>query len=191
MITKAVLALLLTFTNWDAIGTTDASARVVRNTESVVLEIRTSNPGAHLSGLRMTTATPKERTEDKRKAVTGYYLDKGIFTRWKFVGSKGPDTLEFGPQGHIISKQSGGIVDFKKDTAIDRFTFTNRIDVAKCSEKHGFQCHPLNHLQRVVIKNFGKEDIVELQGKIYRYDDVKNGLLPGVPADRLRIELMK
>lgn len=188
MIAQAVLALLTAFTNWDTIVNTGASARVVREGESVVLQIQTSDPGAHLTGLQMKTASEGKRQNDPRKAVTGFYLDRGIFTRWKFDGSKGPDTLEFGPQGHIISKQSGGVVDFKRDTAPDRFTFTNRIDVAKCSEKHGIQCHPLNHLQRVVIKNFGKEDVINLQGKIYRYSDVKNGALNGVPADRLRVE---
>ena len=186
-ISQAVLSLLLAFTNWDAINTTGTSARVDR-TNGVVLQIRTAAPADHLTGLLMKTASEAKRRNDPRKAATGFYLDRGIFTRWRFDGSKGPDTLEFGPQGHIISKQSGGIVDFKVDSAPDRFTFTNRIDVAKCSEKHGFQCHPLNHLQRVVIKNFGREDVIDLQGKIYRYSDVKNGVLNGVPADRLRVE---
>ena len=191
MIAAAVLALLQATTNWDTINTTGTSARVVRDAASLVLQIQTAEPAAHLTGLRMKTASPAKRERDPRKAVTGFYLDRGIFTRWRFDGSKGPDTLEFGPQGHIISKQSGGIVDFKADTAPDRFTFTNRIDVAKCSEKHGFQCHPLNHLQRVVIKNFGREDVIDLQGKLYRYADVKGGVLSGVPVDRLRVELMQ
>lgn len=190
VISQAVLALLLAFTNWDAINTTGTSARVVREAESVVLQIRTAAPANHLTGLVMRTAGERKRQSDPRQAVTGFYLDRGIFTRWRFDGSKGPDTLEFGPQGHIISKQSGGVVDFKRDTAPDRFTFTNRIDVAKCSEKHGIVCHPLNHLQRVVIKNFGREDVIDLQGKLYRYSDVKGGALPGVPVDRLRVELI-
>ena len=190
MIAAAVLSLLTAFTNWDTINTAGTSARVVREAGSVVLQIQTSDPGAHLTGLKMKTASTEKRNKDGRRSVTGFYLDRGIFTRWRFDGSKGPDTLEFGPQGHIISKQSGGVVDFKVDSAPDRFTFTNRIDVAKCSEKHGFQCHPLNHLQRVVIKNFGREDVIDLQGKLYRYSDVKGGVLPGVPADRLRVELI-
>ena len=188
-IPQAVLSLLLAFTNWDAINTTGTSARVDR-TNGVVLQIRTAAPADHLTGLVMRTAGEIKRRNDPRKAVTGFYLDRGIFTRWRFNGSKGPDTLEFGPQGHIISKQSGGVVDFKVDSAPDRFTFTNRIDVAKCSEKHGFQCHPLNHLQRVVIKNFGREDVIDLQGKLYRYSDVRGGALPGVPVDRLRVEVI-
>jgi hypothetical protein len=191
MIAAAALALLQATTNWDAINTAGTSARVVRNAGAVVLQIQTAEPAAHLTGLRMKTASPLKRERDPRKAVTGFYLDRGIFTRWRFDGSKGADTLEFGPQGHIISKQSGGVVDFKRDTAPDRFTFTNRIDVAKCSEKHGFPCHPLNHLQRVVIRNFGREDVIDLQGRIYRYADVKGGVLPGVPVDRLRVELMQ
>lgn len=189
MISAAVLALLTAWTNWANITTTGTSARVVRNDNAVVLQIQTADPGAHLTRLVMRTAGARKRTADPRKAVTGYYLNRGIFTRWHFKGSKGADTLEFGPQGHIISKQSGGVVDFKRDTAPDRFTFTNRIDVAKCSKKHGFPCHPLNHLQRVVIKNFGREDVIDLQGRLYRYADVKDGVLPGVPVDRLRVEL--
>jgi hypothetical protein len=189
MIPAAVLALLTAWTNWAEIPTQGATAGVQRDARKVVLQIRTSDPGAHLSGLVMRTATPREREADPRKAVTGYLLDRGIFTRWRFTGSNGPDTLEFGPQGHIISKQSGGVVDFRTDTAPDRFTFTNRIDVAACTKKHGFPCHPLNHLQQVVIKNFGREDQIVLQGRVYRRADVKGGVLPGVPVDRLRVEI--
>jgi hypothetical protein len=191
MISAAVLALLTAWTNWAQITTTGTSAGVRRQGAEVVLQIRASDPGAHLTGLVMRTATPRERSVDSRKSVTGYLLDRGIFTRWRFDGSKGADTLEFGPQGHIISKQSGGIVDFKRDSAPDRFTFTNRIDVAKCSEKHGFPCHPLNHLQQVVIKNFGREDQIVLQGRVYRFADVRNGVIQGVPADRLRVEVSR
>ena len=67
-------------------------------------------------------------------------------------------------------------------------TFTNKIDVAKCSKEHGIQCHPLNHLQQVTIKNFGKEDEIVLQGRKYGYKDVRNNTLPGVPETRLRVE---
>lgn len=190
MIPQTVLSLLLAFTNWPSITTTGASARVVREAETVVLQIQTAAPADHLSGLRMKTASEAKRRNNPRTAVTGFYLDRGIFTRWRFDGSKGPDTLEFGPQGHIITKGSGGVVDFKRDSAPDRFTFINRIDVEKCSEKHGFRCHPLNHLQRVVIKNFGKEDSIDLQGRIYRLKDVRaDGTLADVPPDRLRVEL--
>ena len=192
MIAKAVLSLLLAFTNWDAINTNSTTAKVLRNGSSVVLQIQTADPGAHLTGLRMETASERLRSSDPRKAVTGFRLDRGIYTRWRFEGSKGADTLEFGPQAHIISKQLGGVVDFKRDDAPDRFTFTNRINVAKCSEKHGIVCHPLNHLQKVTIKNFGKEDVIDLQGRIYRFKDVrKDGTLANVPPDRLRVEFSR
>ena len=120
-----------------------------------------------------------------------FELNVAIFTRWNFVGSLGQDSLKFGSQGSIITKQTGGIVDFKADSARDVFEFTNTIDVQKCSEKHGFQCHPLNHLQQVTIKNFGEEDLIILQGKRYKYSDVRNdGTLPEVPSSRLKVEKM-
>jgi hypothetical protein len=129
MITSVVLALLIASTNWEAINTTGMSARAVRSATSLVLQIQTPDPGAHLTGLRMKTDGAGARQKNLRKAVTGFYLDRGIFTRWRFDGSNSSDTLEFGPQGHIISKQSGGVVDFKRDNAPDSFIFTNRIDV--------------------------------------------------------------
>ena len=122
-----------------------------------------------------------------KEGVTGFHLDRGIYTSWRFSGSTGPDSLTFGSQGVVISKRDGGIVDFKKDTAKDVFTFTNRIDVAKCSKEHGVQCHPLNHLQQVTIKNFGPEDEIILQGRKYSFKDVRNNALPGVPETRLRV----
>jgi hypothetical protein len=190
MITTAALALLLAFTNWEVIDTAGTSARVVRIDDAVTLQIQAADPGAHLRGLRMKTAGLAKRRNDPRQAVTGYVLDRGIFTAWRFVGSPGPDSLTFGAQGHIISKRNGGVVDFGRDRVRDTFTFTNRIDVERCSQKHGFRCHPLNHLQKVVIKNFGPEDVIDLQGRRYGYRDVRNGLLPDVPGDRLRVELL-
>ena len=189
--TATILTLLALWTNWNSIATNNSIASIQRSRENLVLSIKTTDPGAHLAGLVMNTAQPKVRTEEPRTAVTGYYLDVGIFTRWKFNGSQGSDTLEFGPQGHIISKQSGGVVDFKKDTAPDVFKFSNVIDVKKCSEKHGIQCHPLNHLQQVIINNFGKEDTIILQGKSYKYKDIKNGVLSNVPSSRLKVNVIK
>jgi len=81
-------------------------------------------------------------------------------------------------------------VNFGRDRVRDTFTFTNQINVAECSKKHGFTCSPLNHLSRVKIVNFGREDQINLQGKIYGYNDVKNGLLPGVSASRLTVSLL-
>ena len=188
MITPAVLALLGLWTNWSAVAINNASVTVQRQGLLPTISIATPTPETHLAGLQMNTASLQSREENPRQAVVGYYLDKGIFTQWKFNGSKGADSLEFGSQGVIISKRAAGRVDFKNDIAPDRFVFSNKIDIAKCSEKHGIQCHPLNHLQQVTITNFGKEDKIVLQGKTYGYRDVRNGVLPGVPSSRLRIE---
>jgi hypothetical protein len=193
-----ILPIITAALNWDALDTVQrnySTFSLDTNRAGSIVKISTNNPGSHLSGLSMTVTQSRQRTAlrtagDTKSIVLGFYLDRGIFTRWRFRGSTGADSLTFGPQGHIISKQSGGVVDFRNDTAPDRFTFMNRIDVAKCSEKHGFQCHPLNHLQRVLIKNFGREDTIDLQGRVYRYSDVRGGLLLGVPADRLRVELI-
>jgi len=193
-----ILPIITAALNWDALDTVQrnySTFSLDTNRAGSIVKISTNNPGSHLSGLSMTVTQSRQRTAlrtagDTKSIVLGFYLDRGIFTRWRFRGSTGADSLTFGPQGHIISKQSGVVVDFRNDTAPDRFTFMNRIDVAKCSEKHGFQCHPLNHLQRVLIKNFGREDTIDLQGRVYRYNDVRGGLLPGVPADRLRVELI-
>jgi len=193
-----ILPIITAALNWDALDTVQrnySTFSLDTNRAGSIVKISTNNPGSHLSGLSMTVTQSRQRTAlrtagDTKSIVLGFYLDRGIFTRWRFRGSTGADSLTFGPQGHIISKQSGGVVDFRNDTAPDKFTFMNRIDVAKCSEKHGFQCHPLNHLQRVLIKNFGREDTIDLQGRVYRYSDVRGGLLLGVPADRLRVELI-
>jgi len=151
--------------------------------------ISTNKPDSHLSGFTMETASAAERARNI-DAVTGFNLNSGIFTRWKFVGSNAADSLYFGNQGHIISKRNGGLVDFGRDRVKDTFTFTNKIDVDKCSQKHGFTCSPLNHLSKVRIINFGPEDQIDLQGKVYGYNSVRNGLLPGVSGSRLTVSLM-
>lgn len=196
--TAAVLALLTTALNWTALDPTQRNlsifaVRPVRN--GSVLDIKAADPVSHLAGLVMRT-TPQQqrrRLRDEGKpndAILGFYLDRGIFTSWRFIGSTGPDSLTFGPQGVIISKRLGGVVDFGRDQVRDTFTFTNTIDVKRCSERHGITCHPLNHLQRVTIKNFGPQDVIKLQGRVFRHNQVKNGALPGVPVERLKVEVM-
>ena len=175
----ALLSVLVATLNWNALIPAQRAYSTFTVKQNIV-RIATSAPTNHLAGLQMKTG---------KEGVTGFYLDRGIYTSWRFNGSTGSDSLTFGSQGVIISKRDGGIVDFKKDTAKDVFTFTNKIDVAKCSEKHGFQCHPLNHLQQVTIKNFGREDEIILQGRKYGYKDVRNNTLPGVPETRLRVLL--
>ena len=177
--TPALLSILLATLNWNALIPAQRAYSTFAVKQGIV-RIATSAPTNHLAGLQMKTG---------KEGVTGFYLDRGIYTAWRFNGSTGSDSLTFGSQGVIISKRDGGIVDFKKDTAKDVFTFANKIDVAKCSEKHGFQCHPLNHLQQVTIKNFGREDEIILQGRKYGYKDVRDNALLGVPETRLRVLL--
>ena len=174
----ALLSVLVATLNWNTLIPAQRAYSTFTVKQGIV-RIATGSPTNHLLGLVMTTG---------KKGVTGFFLDRGIYTSWRFNGSNGSDTLTFGSQGVIISNRNGGIVDFKKDTAKDVFTFTNKIDVAKCSKEHGIQCHPLNHLQQVTIKNFGKEDEIVLQSRKYGYKDVRNNALPDVPETRLRVE---
>jgi len=177
--TPAILSVLTAVLNWDAIAPAQRAYTTATIKQGIV-HIATSAPTNALSGLVMTTG---------KAGVTGFNLDRGIYTAWQFNGTKGSDTLTFGAQGVIITKRNGGVVNFREDNAKDVFEFTNRIDVAKCSKDFGIQCSPLNHLQQVVIKNFGREDLVILQGRRYGYKDVRNGALPEVPTTRLHVLL--
>lgn len=145
------------------------------------ISISSSSPMDHTMGLVMRT-TPLNKRNDNKNAVSKFYLDKGVYSDWKFVGSKGSDTLHFGPQGAIINKRRGGVADFGKDDKKDTFIFENQINLERKPDHH-----PLNHLQKVVIKNFGKEDEIIIQGKKYGYADIKNNLLPGIGPDRLQV----
>ena len=175
----AIVSILMAVLNWNALIPAQRAYSAFTIKQGIV-RIATNAPTNHLSGLQMTTG---------KKEVKGFFLDKGIYTSWRFNGSTGSDSLAFGSQGVIISKRDGGVVDFKRDSTKDVFAFTNKIDVAKCTKEHGIQCHPLNHLQQVTIKNFGREDEIILQGRKYGYKDVRNSALPGVPETRLRVEL--
>ena len=195
----AILPILAVALNWSALDATQrglSTFTLDTGKNGSIVKIQANTPSSHLVGLVMRT-TPQPQRDRMRAAgevkakILGFHLDRGIYTSWSFIGSTGADSLVFGSQGVIISKRVTGSVDFGKDNAPDVFRFTNQIDVAKCSAKHGIQCHPLNHLQQVVIKNFGPEDIIDLQGRKYRYSDVKGGALPDVPIQRLRVELLK
>ena len=179
----------LDYTSFKArrIGTFPNNSRKGFGTE-LIIDIATSKPDNHFRAFTLKTSSVRERL-DEVDFVTGFYLDKGIFTGWRFRGTRGSDSLEFGQQGHIFSKGTTGIVNFGKDDQKDMFTFANQIDVPKCSEKHSFTCSRYNHLSNVKIINFGREDILNIQGDIYRFADVKNGL-PGDLASRLSVEII-
>ena len=194
-----ILPIITAALNWSALDTTQrglSTFTLDTGKNGSIVKIQANTPSSHLMGLVMRTTPQLQRSKmrsagETKAKVLGFYLDRGIYSSWRFIGSTGPDSLTFGSQGVIISKRDGGIVDFGKDSAPDLFRFANRIDVAKCSAKHGIQCHPLNHLQQVVIKSFGPEDTIDLQGRKYKYSDVKGGALPDVPTQRLRVELLR
>lgn len=154
------------------------------------VNISTSDPADRLTGLNLKTDSPFFRNRNPR-SVSGFYFDKGIFTNWRVKGSNGPDSVIFGPQGHIITKGLGGVFNMGRDRAQDIFTFTNTINVERISRIFGRPVSPLNHLAGVKITNFGREDIINLQGKIYRWEDVNKstGALPGVEPSRISVSL--
>jgi len=135
----------------------------------------------YFGGITMKTSSLVDRNS-KTDAITGFRLDSGVYRDWKFIGSEGSDSLYFGSKGTIISNSTSGLVNFGRDSARDIFTFTNTVDTTKYDK--------YNHLQRVKIVNFGREDVINLQGKAFGYSDVKNGGLPGVSIERLSISLI-
>lgn len=141
------------------------------------LSIRLSRPVDHLMGARFKMGN----------GVRSIVFDRGVFSDWLIKGTTGRDVVRFASQGTIINRRRGGTFDMGADRVRDRFIFQNQINVAACSEKHGYPCHPLNHLQQVTIRNFGPEDEVILQGRVYAYRDMRGGGFPGVPIQRLRV----
>lgn len=141
------------------------------------LSIRLATPTTHLMGFKVRMGN----------GVRSVLLDRGVFSGWTIQGTKGSDVVRFGSTGTIINRRRGGVFDMGNDRERDRFVFTNVINVPACSEKHGYPCHPLNHLQQVTLRNFGPEDEAILQGRTYRYADLRGGAFPGVPVTRLRV----
>ena len=148
------------------------------------LTIKLSRPVDHLMGAKIKLGAGVEKV----------VFDRGVFSMWTIQGTKGADVVKFGSQGTVINKRRGGTFDMGRDSAPDRFVFTNVINVAACSAKHPEipgGCHPLNHLQKVTIRNFGREDVVELQGRTYTYGQLRGDAFPGVPVERLRVEAQR
>lgn len=129
-------------------------------------------------GLIMKTSSLADR-DSRTDAITGFRLERGVYRDWKFIGSKGEDTIYFGSQATIISNITSGVVNFGRDNAKDTFTFTNTVNTKKYDK--------YNHLQKVKIINFGREDEINIQGKTYGYSDVKNGVIGDIPKERLSI----
>lgn len=171
-----------------------ASLRFQRNTpagEERWVSITGPGPADAVNNLVFRPTPSNKRTRGGMDDITGFFLDRGIFNNWRFQGTRSRDSLTLGSQGHIITKGLGGVFNMGRDNVRDQFTFTNTINVERISQIFGRPISPLNHLSGVKIVNFGKEDIINLQGKIYTWDDVNKttGTLPGVEASRLQITL--
>lgn len=145
-------------------------------------------PKTQVPGLQLRPTAARKRT-GTRKDVTGFYLDNGIFNFWNYRGTRESDTLELGSTGTIITKGLGGIFKMGKDSAPDKFVFTNTINVARQSEIFGRPISRYNHLAGVKIYDFGKEDVINIQGDVYRWKDInkRDGTIPGIEPARLQV----
>ncbi|WP_198006427.1 hypothetical protein [Cyanobium sp. PCC 7001] len=97
------------------------------------------------------------------------------------------DVIIMKAQAGTISKRFNSVFDLGADKARDVWVFSNT------TQKHG----PFNHMQRIRIKNFGREDRIVLRniGRTFRFKDLRrigNGVygLSGVPTDKLNITLV-
>ncbi|MFQ6538000.1 MULTISPECIES: hypothetical protein [Aphanothece] len=118
--------------------------------------------------------------------VNRVVVNRAMAASWTYKGNADKDTIIFGAQAGAITKRTNSVIDFGNDKVRDTFAFTNN------TRFHG----PFNHMQRYVIRNFGKQDVVKLNniGKTLRFKDLRsygNGVygFNGVPLDKLRITL--
>lgn len=116
--------------------------------------------------------------------VTGVNADRAMMASWRFTGNEQKNQFIFGPQAGAITKRTNSIIDFGRDKVRDKFVFTNN------TKEHG----PFNHMQRYVIKNFGRNDVIELRniGRSFTASDLRsigggNYVLPGVSQYNLTI----
>ncbi|MBE9172142.1 hypothetical protein IQ216_03310 [Cyanobium sp. LEGE 06143] len=119
-----------------------------------------------------------------RDIVTGFPVNNAMARNWIFQGSRGSDLIDFQSTAGAITKRSQSVINFGRDEVRDRFFFTNN------TRTHG----PFNHMQRFVIRNFGREDQVTLRniGRRFRFNDLVsygNGVMgfPGVDPTKLRV----
>jgi hypothetical protein len=118
--------------------------------------------------------------------VNRVLVDRGMFASFRYRGNEDRDKVIFGGQAGAITKRFNSVIDFGRDQVRDIFSFANN------TRSHG----PFNHMQRFVINNFGREDVIRLRnvGRTFRFRDLRsfgNGVygLNGVPLDKLRINL--
>lgn len=171
------------------LGTLVAAAVTgVRAPDAAAISVQRKGDTTFIRGRSFAQNNTGIRVDSNRGGAPGTFVfDRGVFSEFVINGSRQSDVIRFGSKGTIISKKRGGVIRFGNDDRRDQFIFQNTIDVEKCSKKHGFRCHPLNHLQKVTIKQFGPEDMVILQGKRYGYRDLRGNGFPGVPLERLKV----
>lgn len=119
-----------------------------------------------------------------RGDVRSVAINRGMLAQLTVIGTKGPDRITLGSQAGTISKRFTSRIKLGKDNARDVFTFTNT------TASHG----PFNHAQRIVIQQFGKEDIIRLKNvnRVIRYKDIQgDGSIPGVPRLAIRVETLR
>lgn len=116
-----------------------------------------------------------------RGDVSDVTIDRGMLAQLTVIGTKGSDRITLGGQAGTISKRFTSRIRLGNDNAKDVFTFTNT------TQSHG----PFNHAQRIVVSDFGREDVIKLAnvGRTIRYGDIqKDGSIPGVPRLAIRVE---
>lgn len=113
-------------------------------------------------------------------------INRAMAASWSYRGNQDRDKVIFGDQAGAITRRTNSVINFGNDTVRDTFVFTNT------TRTHG----PFNHMQRYVIRNFGREDVVRLRnvGRTLRFNDLRNfgnGVygFNGVPLDKLRVSL--
>ena len=113
-------------------------------------------------------------------------INRAMAASWSYRGNGDRDKIIFGDQAGAITRRTNSVINFGNDKVRDTFVFTNT------TRTHG----PFNHMQRYVIRNFGREDVVRLRnvGRTLRFQDLRNfgnGVygFNGVPLDKLRVSL--
>jgi hypothetical protein len=148
------------------------------------LSLRGNNGWAGQPVVSRTSVNPGKSDGKKNRVV----VDRGMFASFSYKGNKDVDHVIFGGQAGAITKRANSVINFGNDKSKDVFEFANT------TRTHG----PFNHMQRFVVRNFGRGDEIRLQniGRTFRFKDLRrfgDGVygLNGVPLDKLRITLAK